>query len=237
MVEPQVLKKDGYRILYDAELVIAPSPQLFDLKYLAQKGAIDQPLGGRGSCYFIAADGQDRVLRHYRRGGLVGKVIFDQYFGWSTEMSRSWREWRLLWLLYTEGFPVPRPVAAGMCQSFCYYRADLITVQIPGAQTLAESLIKGELSADIWRSVGHCIKSFHERGVYHADLNAHNILLGYEDKVFLLDFDRCRLREDGIWRQENLQRLQRSLLKLNKKNETFGFNETAWQFLLSGYSA
>jgi len=216
-------------------LISAPSIQLFDLEYLTQKGAIDQTVGGRGSSYFFTAEGQARVLRHYRRGGLVGKILHDQYFGWLTEMSRSWREWRLLRTLYSEGFPVPRPVAAGVYKSFFFYRADLITVQIPQSRTLAELLIADDLPAEGWQSIGSCINRFHERGVYHADLNAHNILLDQDYQVYLLDFDRCNLRSAGSWEQSNLQRLQRSLLKLERKNENFFYNEFAWQSLLQGY--
>ena len=234
-LQPQKQKDGSCYIIYDGELVSTPSMQLFDLEYLTQNGSIDQTVGGRGSSYFFTSKDQAQVLRHYRRGGLVGKILLDQYFGWSAEMSRSWREWRLLSTLYSEGFPVPRPVAACVCQSFLYYRADLITVQIPGTQTLAELLVGGELSADIWHSVGSCIKHFHERGAYHADLNAHNILLNQENRVFLLDFDRGKLRKKGAWQQSNLLRLQRSLLKLNGKNEIFGFSKSAWRSLLAGY--
>ena len=235
MIKPQKKKNGAYWILYAAELIQVPSARLFDLEYLTQKGSVDQPVGGRGTSYFHKIDGQDRVLRHYRRGGLIGKILHDQYFGVSLLRSRSWQEWQLLKLLYSEGFPVPRPVAAGVRRSFLFYRADLITVQIPNATTLTEALGAAGLSLDGWFSVGECIRSFHDRGVYHADLNAHNILLDNAGKVFLLDFDRGKIRSDGPWKQSNLKRLQRSLSKLSSQNEFFAFSDNAWQSLQSGY--
>ena len=69
------------------------------------------------------------------------------------------------------------------------------------------------LSLLTWVSIGRCIRRFHDLGVCHADLNAHNVLLG-EETVHLVDFDRCRLRADGLWRDGNLVRLRRSLEKI-----------------------
>ncbi len=231
------MKKNGdYWILYDAELIHVPSARLFDLEYLTQKGIVDQPVGGRGSCYFHSIEGQDRVLRHYRRGGLIGEILHDQYFGLSLKKSRSWQEWHLLEKLFSEGFPVPRPVAAGVKKSFVFYRADLITIQIPEVKTLASVLNVDELDMASWFSVGACIRRFHNRGVYHADLNAHNILLNRAGEVFLLDFDRGKIRRDGAWKVFNLKRLRRSLRKLGGQDGSFAFSDHCWQSLMSGYN-
>lgn len=230
------MKKDGdYWILYDTKLIHVPSAHLFDLEYLTQKGSVDQPVGGRGSSYFHSIEGQNRVLRHYRRGGLIGRILHDQYFGQSLSRSRSWQEWHLLEMLFSEGFPVPRPVAAGVKKSFLFYRADLVTIQIPEVETLAAALNVGELDIASWFSIGECIRRFHDRGVYHADLNAHNILLNRAGEVFLLDFDRGKIRRDGSWKQSNLKRLRRSLKKLGCQDEDFTFTDKAWQSLMSGY--
>jgi 3-deoxy-D-manno-octulosonic acid kinase len=51
--------------------------------------------------------------------------------------------------------------------------------------------------------------------VQHADLNAHNIMLGENGEVWLLDFDRGRLRTPGSWRGRVLDRLARSLAKIS----------------------
>ena len=51
----------------------------------------------------------------------------------------------------------------------------------PLAQMLAEPL---------WEPVAAAIVRMHRAGVWHADLNAFNILIGGEGRVWLIDFDR-----------------------------------------------
>src|SRR6185312_24099 len=55
---------------------------------------------------------------------------------------------------------------------------------------------------------------FHRAGIWHADLNAHNVLVSPAG-LHLIDFDRGRQRAPAAgWRLANLRRLRRSLLKL-----------------------
>jgi 3-deoxy-D-manno-octulosonic acid kinase len=49
--------------------------------------------------------------------------------------------------------------------------------------------------------------------VQHADLNSRNIMLGEQGEVWVLDFDRGRLRAPGAWSTRSLDRLARSLVK------------------------
>ena len=59
------------------------------------------------------------------------------------------------------------------------------------------------------------VARFHRAGVDHADLNAHNLLFNPQGKGWMIDFDRGALRIPATrWRENNLMRLQRSLLKL-----------------------
>jgi len=66
-----------------------------------------------------------------------------------------------------------------------------------------------------WLAAGRCIRRFHDAGVQHADLNAHNVMLGEDGEVWLLDFDRGRLRRPGRWQGRVIARLARSLSKLS----------------------
>nr|AIA86950.1 CAZy families GT30 protein [uncultured Idiomarina sp.] len=57
----------------------------------------------------------------------------------------------------------------------------------------------------------------HEAGVWHADLNAHNILLDTAGQPWLIDFDRARDYGEPLAHQlrvANMQRLRRSLEKV-----------------------
>jgi 3-deoxy-D-manno-octulosonic acid kinase len=134
--------------------------------------------------------------------------------------------------------PVPTPVAASCIKHGIFYRADLITRQINNVVTLADHLLKSECDDAGWRAIGSSIKRFHNASVYHADLNARNILLNTEtDQVFLIDFDKGSIRYLGdSWKASNLARLQRSLLKFKSLSAVFHFNPDNWNALLDGYN-
>ena len=63
-------------ILYDDELLSHPDPALFDP---AHWPGAPHAVRGRGAALFISHAGQDWVLRHYRRGGLVGRLLEDHF--------------------------------------------------------------------------------------------------------------------------------------------------------------
>jgi 3-deoxy-D-manno-octulosonic acid kinase len=159
-------------------------------------------------------------------------LVRDRYLWIGLDLSRPWWEWRLLDSLYKEGLPVPQPVAARVERNGLFYRGDLITRCIPGGRSLAERLAAGEAGQMPWSAVGRTLRRFHDAGVCHADLNAHNILLDDAGKSFLIDFDRGTRRGQGAWRGANLSRLRRSLDKLSGPE---GFNLPAWSALLEGY--
>ena len=69
----------------------------------------------------------------------------------------------------------------------------------------------------------------------HADLNAHNVLLGADRTVYLLDFDRGRVRSRGSWEQVVLERLHRSLVKVTDGLPSGRFGPEQWRRLLDGY--
>lgn len=213
-------------ILYDDALLDHADAGLF-----TPPASAASAVGGRGSAWMLERGGGEQwVLRHYRRGGVPGKLVRDRYFWVGLDLSRPWWEWRLLDSLYKEGLPVPRPVAARVQRAGPFYRGDLVTRRIPGAQSVAERLAAGTNIP--WGAIGRCIRRFHEAGVCHADLNAHNVLLDGADAVYLIDFDRGTRREGGAWTSRNLARLKRSLDKLSGQG---GFNLTAWGALLEGY--
>ncbi len=192
---------------------------------------------GRGHAVFFKHQNQDLVLKHYQRGGKMAALLGDRYIGADCMRSRAFREWRLLRQLCDLSLPVPEPVAARCSRSGIFHRADLITARINNVVTLADRLLEDECGQEVWFAIGACVRSFHDAGVYHADLNARNILLNVESKaVFLIDFDKGRLRYLGeAWKAANLARLQRSLLKFKSLNETFHFDRQDWNALLDGY--
>jgi len=216
-------------ILYDDALLGHADEALFS------PPACTPAVGGRGAAWIVPAIGDEAgewVLRHYRRGGLPAKLVSDLYLWPGLALTRPWREWQLLSELHALGLPVPRPVAARVTRAFLGYRGDLITRRIPAARSLAE-LIRDRAGIP-WREIGACIRRFHAAGVWHADLNAHNILVDQETAVWLIDFDRGERRRPAPgWQQANLERLSRSLRKLGVDE---GALHEAWGALLGGYA-
>jgi 3-deoxy-D-manno-octulosonic acid kinase len=221
-------------MLYDASRCGQPDEPVFARDHWRARGALDETAGGRGMVAFVR-DGERRwVLRHYRRGGLVASLLGDRYLWTGADANRAFREWRLLRDLRAAGLPVPVPVAARYQRRGLFYRADLITEELPTRRTLVHALQSAPLAAETWHAVGRCVGQLHAHGVHHADLNAHNLLVGDDGRVYVLDFDRGRIRPRGAWERAVLERLQRSLRKVTTGLPADRFDERAWQALLHG---
>lgn len=233
--EEALARGAGGAMLYDASCLHHPDAAVFEPAHWQAQGALETARGGRGTVAFVRTQaGRRWVLRHYRRGGLMARLVDDQYLWTGADRTRSFREWRLLRQLRAWGLPVPQPIAARYQRSGLFYRADLITAELPVRRTLTQALQAGPLPAESWQAVGACVGILHARGVQHADLNAHNLLLGDERTVFVLDFDRGRIRERGAWEQDVLERLQRSLRKVTAGLPADRFGDGQWQALLAG---
>ena len=230
----KIARYGGEVILYDDALLSHAGPALFAPALQAARAA-----GGRGATLFIECAGQPCVLRHYYRGGLIGRLLSDQFFWLGEAMTRCFREWLLLEQLFDMGLPVPRPVAARYQRSGFIYRADLVTARLPGVESLAARLGRGAVSTELWGRIGECIASVHAAGVWHADLNADNIQIDAAERIFLLDFDRGRIRPlADDWQQANLARLQRSLLKISANSTAaLPFSAQEWRWLVEGHAA
>ena len=211
----QRLAIDRGAILFDADRVARPGAQLFDRDHWRAKGALTERAGGRGSIDFIEDNGRHWVMRRYLRGGMAVMVAHDHFLFLGEERTRSFRELRLLGALRQRGLPVPTPVAACYHRGFLTYTAALITERLAGVRSVSETLAAGGMDDARWSAVGRCLRRFHDAGVQHVDLTAHNIMLGPDGEVWVLDFDRGRLREPGSWRDGTLNRLARSLAKIS----------------------
>jgi 3-deoxy-D-manno-octulosonic acid kinase len=223
-------------MLYDASRAGNFAEGWFDVAWWQANGSIDGQARGRGSTLFVSTQGAAYALRHYRRGGLPGRIARDSYFFLGSERTRPMREWRLMHKLHRAGLPVPAPVAARVTRHGLIYRGDLITERIVGARSLGARIVESPLPLSDWVAVGRCIRRFHDAGVCHADLNAHNVLFDAAGHVQLIDFDRSSLRADGLWQDANLVRLRRSLLKITDPLPGANFSETDWHSLLAAYA-
>lgn len=230
-------KEKSWAITYDASLLEVPGPDYFSVDFWRSRNALKGEAVGRGSAWFIEAPHGPVVLRHYLRGGWAATFSRQSYFFTGVSSSRPFREYQVLVELYAKGLPVPRPVAA-LCQHQGVISTGAIMTEcITSSSTLADVLSGGDPVEDVWKRVGACIRKFHDAGVWHADLNARNILLDANHTVFLIDFDRARFHPgkpvDG---EGNLNRLKRSLQKLWPADEMPAL-QLAWNELKAGYDA
>lgn len=241
MLAENLIAIPGGCILYDAAHVRKAGAELFDLEAWSSRNGLERVSGGRGSIAILRADADRWVLRHYRRGGLVAKVWKDRYLWTGADRTRSFAEWRLLARLRALDLPVPAPIAARYVRRGLTYTADLITQMLTNTITLAQAVSTSEVDRTVWGEIGRTIASFHRHGVHHADLNAHNILLATPEfsgersaAVYVLDFDRGRIRARGTWEEDVLKRLRRSLEKVCAQAGK-SFDSEQWDHLLAGY--
>ena len=190
---------------------------------------------GRGNTMFVGNVPRQFVLRHYVRGGLLGRVVHDRYVYSGEDRTRSFREWRLLDKLSSHNLRVPRPSAACYSRWGAFYTADIITVRIPGIRSLSEHIAINRVDEAFWQSVGGAIFGFHKVGVYHADMNAYNLQIDEDGDLWMLDFDKGGLRSPGHWQQQTLSRLHRSLQKVVSLDPKIEFRPSNWNQLLEGY--
>jgi 3-deoxy-D-manno-octulosonic acid kinase len=225
----------GGAMLYDTSRAGNLSADWFEPRYWEALGALDGSARGRAAARFInSSEGRRYVLRHYRRGGLMAHLSADRFAWRGEERTRPFAEWQLTYRLHRAGLPVAAPVAARYTHTGSTYTGDIITERLSVVGSLAECLRTGALATLTWIAIGRCIRRFHDLGVCHADLNAHNVLLS-EESVYLIDFDRCQLRGPGLWRDGNLVRLRRSLEKVTWGLPAERFGESDWHALLDGY--
>lgn len=225
-------------ILFDAMVSPQVDADWFVPERWRDRGALRSQSGGRGGVQIIAMPAGECVLRHYHRGGLVAKLMGDRYLWRGADATRCFAEFRLLAEIARLRLPGPIPVAARYHRRGLFYRADLITRRIADAQTLAECLAAGRLDAELARETGALVARFHRAGIWHADLNAHNVLVT-PVALHLIDFDRGRVRElADDWRLANLARLHRSLVKLGAVAQgEEAFRASVWTPLIETYEA
>lgn len=207
----------------DAHTLVA----LFDPDYLLKQQLVLRTAKGRGQAWIFNHQSMTWVLRHYHRGGLIGRVNKDRYVWTGLARSRVAREFVLLSHLHSLGLPVSQPIAARVVRDGLFYRADIITKYIPHTATLAQ-LLHQQQPID-WPALGYCLAQLHKHRVYHDDLNAHNLLVN--DGAFsVIDFDKGQLNASHHQLARTLSRLKRSILK----EATYPI-ENDWQKMLASY--
>ena len=208
----------------------------FTPDYWQGRGAIIAEKKGRSSTWFFDYSNGIGVLRHYWRGGLIGRLLSDQYLYTGLKNTRTYKEYLLLVELEARGLNAPKPLAAKITSRGLIYRGDLITQAIPNAESLLDILKTRAINQSEMVTIGKTIADFHQQGVFHADLNINNILLDDRGKAYIIDFDRGRLVTPmDSCLSGNIQRLKRSFIKEKGRNLRFFWDFSQWQLLINAY--
>jgi 3-deoxy-D-manno-octulosonic acid kinase len=183
----------------------------------AERGEV---VAGRGAAWRLTLPGGARaVLRCYRRGGLLARVVRETYLGVE---ARPFRELAVTVEARRRGVAAPEVLAARV-EGRLAYRGAIITAEVADAVTLLDALRGARDDARrraLSAGAGRVVAAMHRAGVWHADLNLTNLLApaGGSVDVTILDFDRARLAPAPLARharRSNLERLARSLRKLD----------------------
>lgn len=167
-------------------------------------------LHGRGTVYVVPRPGSPAggrwVVRHYRRGGSVARLLGDRYL--RLGRPRPLREFAVTRALETIGVPAPRAVGAAVYFRGAFYSGDLVTEYLPDTADLAAVLFRapdpdgrptdpvggvgpvaghgpvagrgpagGLDPVEAMGAAGRLLRLLHQRGVAHPDLNLKNVLV------------------------------------------------------------
>ncbi len=185
-------------------------------------------------------EGKTMVVRQYSHGGLLRTITGNLYlFG-----ARSFRELALTEEIRSCGIPTIEPIGAiyqvtGLPP---FYRAYLLTLEVPGALNAIQYL--GKIGKNPNREAllhkrriigqsGLLIRQFHQSGFFHQDLQLKNILVA-GDQLLLIDFDRSYRKSTLSIRErmKNLLRLNRSVEKWKRPGLSIPRTDR-WRFFLA----
>ena len=226
-----MLRAGGVRAAIRRDLVPALGPWLLAPTLVLPVGA-EALASGRGGAYRVElADGMRVVVRLYRRGGAIARFVRATYLG---VRPRPLRELAVTDEARRRGVPVAEVLAARV-EGAIVYRGALVTAELPAAVTLVEALRRAtdaDARIALAAAAGRTVAALHDAGVFHADLNLTNIMVGPGadggGSVALVDFDRARIGRGSLpsgARRRNLRRLARSLAKLDPAGEIAGTAE------------
>jgi hypothetical protein len=187
------------------------------LKAVSEGGA-----GNRQSAFRLEfGEGLELFARRGRRGGMIASILGDVYVGMTP---RPLTELALTIEAMRRGIPVAEPLGA-MVEWIgpALYRGFFLTRALRG-MTLWEFLKTDDdptVRNHVLGQAGAAIDTMHDKGLFHADLNLHNLLVTQVQESFtvtIIDLDKSRLFDAPVssaMRRANIDRLLRSARKLD----------------------
>jgi hypothetical protein len=191
--------------------------QLAELTSVVEAGA-----GNRQSAYRLdLGDGLELFARRGRRGGMIASMLSDVYVGITP---RPLTELYVTVEAMRRGIPVAQPMGA-MVEWIgpALYRGFFLTRAVRGmtlwefVKTDDDPVVRHHVLEEARAAIG----TMHTKGLLHADLNLHNLLVTrVRDSftVIIIDLDKARLFDAPLsasMRRANAARLMRSARKLD----------------------
>jgi 3-deoxy-D-manno-octulosonic acid kinase len=216
----------GRRVLIIHGGIIRHAAEL--LERLRDLGARGSGAGNRASAHRIALEGgPELIARRARHGGAMRFLLTDTFFGINP---RPIRELAVAAEAHRRGIAVAEPAAA-LVQWLGpgVYRGFFVTRALPG-MTLWEFIRTDDdpiVRRHVLLKARAAVATMHNLGLFHADLNLHNLLVtprGENFEVVILDLDKARLLNEPLparMRRANAQRLLRSARKLDPAGRYF----------------
>lgn len=171
-------------------------------------------LGGRSSVGYHRLETLGPVVvKHYKRGGLLGRLVKSRYMKWGK--SRSQLEFELLQKAQDLGINAPEPLLYAS-RGRLIYRAWLVTREIKTPLSLARlSLDDEKRTRQVMASVIEQISRLIDNRIMHVDLHPGNVVVDRKDRVFLLDFDKGKIYRGNKTRlrARYIKRWQRAVSK------------------------
>jgi tRNA A-37 threonylcarbamoyl transferase component Bud32 len=209
-------------------LTLPTDPKIWDGWTRGESASLLEGPGGRAPVYQVKPDGMGpAVLRAYRHGGLLGRLVEDRFLG----IGRFLAELRASEHLRSRGVATPEVMALYFLRSAGgFFRAWILTRYLSGGINLRGwvdgGIPQGAEKREVLRLSARAVGSLHDAGCLHRDLNLGNLLMT-RGEIHLLDLDGARLRGFLTRRERgrNLLRLYRSLAKEVAESEPLGLRD------------
>ncbi len=212
------------------ELVIHRDIAPYAAQIMQKLGALtsnaEAGAGNRGSAFRLdLGGGIELFARRGRRGGMIASILSDVYVGMTP---RPLAELAVTIEAMRRGIPVAEPMGA-MVEWIgpALYRGFFLTRAVPG-MTLWEFLTTDDdptVRNHVLAQARATIDTMHKKGLFHADLNLHNLLVTQARESFtviIIDLDKARLFDAPLpaaMRRANAARLLRSARKLDPSGQ------------------
>ncbi len=192
----------------------------------ALASASEAGAGNRKSAFRMQLDdGLELFARRGRRGGLIASILSDVYFGIAP---RPLNELAVTVESKKRGIPVAEPMGATVeWIGPALYRGFFLTRAVRG-MTLWQFIKTDDdptVRNHVLAQARAAIDAMQAKGLFHADLNLHNLLVTQARDSFtviIIDLDKARLFDTPLsaaMRRTNAARLLRSARKLDPSGQ------------------